>query len=167
MARPPSRGIGFLCMRRASFGTSIAPTLCAKLLDRRCEKIAQHGSYGKRCNDRADNNIFRHGLLPFGSACDKAYLSINLIQRFARQIGGLLCALLVDLLQIILVVQQIGGLFTNRTQQLDNGLADCGLELTVALAVKLGCRLFDGLAGRQRVNLAAGWKHPACSAGQR
>ena len=27
MARPPKRGIGTLCMRRLSFGTSMAPTL--------------------------------------------------------------------------------------------------------------------------------------------
>ena len=32
MARPPIRGIGTLCMRRLSFGTSIAPTLYANVL---------------------------------------------------------------------------------------------------------------------------------------
>ena len=32
MARPPIRGIGTLCMRRLSFGTSIAPTLHASVL---------------------------------------------------------------------------------------------------------------------------------------
>ena len=31
MARPPSRGMGTLCIRRASLGTSTAPTLYAKL----------------------------------------------------------------------------------------------------------------------------------------
>ena len=32
IASPPKRGIGTLCMRRLSFGTSIAPTLYASVL---------------------------------------------------------------------------------------------------------------------------------------
>ena len=32
IARPPSRGMGLWCIRRSSLGTSIAPTLYAKLL---------------------------------------------------------------------------------------------------------------------------------------
>ena len=32
MARPPSRGMGTLCIRRASLGTSMAPTFLANSL---------------------------------------------------------------------------------------------------------------------------------------
>src|SRR5699024_10097169 len=84
---------------------------------------------------------------------DETDLAVYLIERLSCHVGCALCAFGVDLLQIILVLDQILGLFTDVTEQLDNRFTDSRLEFCIALASKCFLRLLYGLTGSQCVDL--------------
>lgn len=162
MHRPPSRGIGFLCITwRASFGTSIAPTLCAKF-GPAVKNISTAAN--ATLHDRADN-IFRHGL-PLAQRAtkptfDKPYPAFCApdkrpsVRPPCRPAPDNPCC------------SADRWSFHESDAAVRQRPADCGLELTVALLsnrlppVRWSCR-------SPRVRTQQVGKHPACSsAGQR
>jgi len=85
---------------------------------------------------------------------NKANLFVNLAQGLFGNVGGLLGAVTIDILQISLILQQALAFLPDGTQVLNDRIAHHRLELAVATAGKFGFNFFKALAGDSRISAA-------------